>query len=356
MLRNEITEKIRRAIVDDRSRRRLMFIGLNAVLAVISFVMSLVNIFTNEYLLMISTLIFSALCLLNILLLRTKLPHTPIYICFAIEALVLLCFFFISGIPNGFSALWVCLIPSFALLIFGRKSGSMFSLIALGMMVFLFWTPLGSSLLNYGYSGTFMLRLPFLYTAIYLISLFEEYVRSETQVQLEEAEQQYHYLYRHDALTGLYNRYGFNEIIEEAFAHPRQKHIAAMIFDIDDFKRINDRYGHLAGDQVLKDVAAVPGTVLCEHSRFCRWGGEEFFVLMQCQHNPQEMAEKVRQVIDSMVVEYEGNEIRVTTSVGLCVVNDISQASIGAVITQADECLYQSKENGKNRVTSVVLG
>lgn len=180
MLGEGISEKVKRAIVDDQSRQRLMFIGLNAALAAVAFVMSVVNIFTAEYVLMVSTLVFSALCLLNILLLRTKVPHTFIYLCFAAEALVLLSFFFITGIPDGFSVLWVCLIPSFALLIFGQRYGSVFSLIALGMLVFLFWIPAGNGLLQYGYSSTFMLRFPFLYTAIYPISLFEEYVRSET--------------------------------------------------------------------------------------------------------------------------------------------------------------------------------
>lgn len=355
MLGESITKRIKRAVVDDQNRQRLMFVGLNAALAVVAFVMSLVNVFTAEYVLLISSLAFSVLCLLNILLLRTKISHAVIYFCFALEALVLLSFFFITGIPDGFSVLWVCLIPIFALLTFGRTFGSVFSLIALGMMVFLFWTPMGNGLLQYSYSSTFMLRFPFFYTAIYLISLFEEYVRGETQSRLEDAERKYHYLYRHDALTGLYNRHGFNEIIKAAFTRPESMRIAAMIFDIDDFKSINDRYGHIAGDEVLKRVANLPSALLCEHTKCCRWGGEEFFALMQCDHDPEEMAERVRRAVDEADIEYEGTHIHVTVSVGLCIVNDISHSTIDEFVSQADECLYQSKNAGKNCVTSVVI-
>jgi len=355
MLAEGIAKRIKDSIVNDQSRQKVMFVGLNATLALVAFFMSVVNIFTAEYLLMSFTLVFSILCLLNILLLRTKIPRNFIYVCFGTEALALLGFFFISGIPDGFSALWVCLIPSFALLIFGRKHGSLFSLIALAMMIFLFWTPIGRELLQYEYSGTFLLRFPFLYTAIYLISFLEEYVRSETQNQLKEAEQRYHYLYRHDALTGLYNRYGFNEIVDAAFADPPHKRIAVMILDIDDFKFVNDRYGHSAGDEVLKKVASVPSAVLCEHSRFCRWGGEEFCVLMQCNHDPVEMAEKVRKAVGDTVIAYEFARIHITVSIGVCIASDISQVDIATVINRADECLYTSKKNGKNQVTTVTL-
>lgn len=214
----KLMEKVKIAVVSDELRRRLLFLFLNVALSFTSFVMTVINWFTGEYILLISTLVFSILCLLNIILVYvSKVPEKVIYIIFGCEAMMLLAFFFISGIPDGFSALWICLIPSFALLIFGTRNGSLFSVLALLMMVFLFWTPVGRNMLMYSYTDTFMLRFPFLYASIYLISLLIEYVRKETQKQLENAKMEYRYLYRHDALTGLYNRYGIKEYIENAF-------------------------------------------------------------------------------------------------------------------------------------------
>ncbi len=348
-------EKLVTLMVYDNSRKKIAFVGLNAVLALVSLIMSVVNIFTAEYILMISTPAFSLGCGLNIVLYRARVNVSVIYGIFASEAMILLAFFFVSGIPDGFSALWICLIPSFALLIFGRKDGGIFCLVALIMIIFLFWIPAGKALLQYSYSGTFMLRFPFLYSSILVISFLAEYVRSETHKQLVDSEGKYRYLYRHDALTGLFNRYGINEYMDEAFNNPADKHAAIMILDIDNFKRVNDRYGHNAGDMVLKAVAGIPQQLLCEHSRYCRWGGEEFLILMQCNHDPLEMAEKVRKKVEETEISYEGTTIKVTISIGVCITNDVSKFTIPQVINCADNCLYEAKENGKNQVRSNLL-
>ena len=142
--------------------------------------------------------------------------------------------------------------------------------LALAMMIFLFWIPVGRALLLYSYTETFMLRFPFLYSSIYLISLLIEYVRKETQNQLEKSKQEYRYLYRHDALTGLYNRYGIKEFMEDAFQHQNRQHVSVILMDVDDFKKLNDVYGHECGDAILKMVAAVPLEIMCEHCHCCR--------------------------------------------------------------------------------------
>lgn len=136
---------------------------------------------------------------------------------FEVETLALIAFFFISGIPNGFSAQWICLIPSFALLVFGTKKGTIFSATAFAMEIFFFWTPLGRSVLMYEYTKEFMLRFPFVYVAFYIITLFIETSRSETRKQLASLEKKYEYLYRHDELTGILNRYGFYEALNASF-------------------------------------------------------------------------------------------------------------------------------------------
>lgn len=343
---------MKEALVKDKLRCKVLFYFLNFVLSLTSFVMTIVNIFTKEYVLMISTFLFSITCALNILLLyKTKIKPIYIYLLFGVESFILLLFFFISGIPNGFSALWICLIPSFAMLIFGTKNGSIYSLLALGMIVFLFWTPIGKSLLFFKYTDTFMLRFPFLYCSIYLISLVIEYVRKETQEQLDHTKEQYRYLYRHDALTGLYNRYGIREYMDKTFYAKSKEHVAIILMDIDDFKKINDQYGHDCGDEVLKMVAQVPIQTMCEHCHCCRWGGEEFLLIMQCEHDPVYVAENIRKQIEDSHILYQNQDIHVTVSMGVCITDSLKDLSINQIVEQADKAMYESKNHGKNRVT-----
>lgn len=123
----DITKKIKELVVSDASRRRVSFFLLNVVLTLTALVMCIVNIATAEYALFAATFTFSLLCLLNITVLHfTGVDERIVYTLFGAESLALLAFFFVSGIPNGFSALWVCLIPSFALLIFGVRVGERF--------------------------------------------------------------------------------------------------------------------------------------------------------------------------------------------------------------------------------------
>lgn len=349
-------ENFKSAVVADEPRRRVLFSTLNFVLAVTSFVMSIINYFTAEYILLISTFSFSLLCLINILLLHYfKVKEIIVYYIFGIESILLLLFFFVTGIPNGFSALWICLIPSFSLLIFGVKKGSMFSFFAFAMMIFLFWTPLGNKILRYDYTDEFMLRFPFLYLSVFTIALVIEFIRKETQNQLENAKQGYLHLYRHDALTGLYNRYGINEYIREAFEEQGSERASIIFFDIDDFKNINDKYGHEFGDDVLKFVSSIPLRTMCKHCHCCRWGGEEFLIIMQCDHDPVSVAEKIRNEVANTPLMFNDEAVYVTISMGVCIADNLLNVSIHDVVDLADSALYESKKNGKNKVTVKII-
>lgn len=346
-----IKKEINTIVVADEMRCKYMFRWLNILLAVTAFGMSVVNVFTREYMLVFVTLLFCVLCVLNFVFVE-KFPEWQrgLHICFAIEAMLLIGFFFISGIPDGFSILWICLIPSFSLLIFGAKSGSRFCLAALAMMLYLFWVPSGRGLLRYDYSETYMLRFPFLYLSVYLISLFMEFVRSRTQKQLMKLEEKYRHMYRHDALTDLYNRYGFNEVMQKILAGGGTGRMAMMVIDIDDFKIVNDTFGHLAGDRVLQHIARVMSAAFCEDCSYCRWGGEEFMAFMCCGHDPYQIAENVRREVESAVLSCEGREVRVTVSVGVYVTAWEKGFCLEKLQNEADKCMYEAKEKGKNCV------
>ena len=149
-----------------------------------------------------------------------------------------------------------------------------------------------------------------------------------------------------DQLTNVYNRH----IIEKRSEELLNKNVCAILLDIDDFKRINDTYGHPVGDKVLKVLA----TTLLEHLRdndlIIRWGGEEFLIILSNMRNlegSKNLAEKLRNTINHIKVD---KDINFTASFGIShnFIKDISD--LNSLIKKADEALYRAKEKGKNRV------
>lgn len=347
---DKINKRIIEIVVSDKLRQKFLFVVVNILIAIVALVMTLVNVLTSETILYHSTAVFFALCIVNVvLILATEIDLKIIFFIFKIESLSLIAFFIISGVPGGFSAQWICLIPFFAFLIFGIRKAFLYVLTSLVMLFLLFWTPQGRDILMFPYTDVFLLRFPLYYTSIVLMSLVTEKIRSETQRQLEKSRKEYHYLYRHDSLTGLYNRIGIQDFILEESKNADR--LSLIIMDVDDFKNINDTYGHVAGDEVLKSISAIPLEIMCDHSRFCRWGGEEFLLFMQCEHNPMEIAEKIRCKIENQVIEYNGEKISVTVSIGVAISTSDNKVSAHTLLERADKALYKSKSNGKNQVT-----
>jgi len=342
-------------MVDDDQRRDVVFVWFNGIMGSVSGFMTVVNIFTQKWLLMCSTLIFAFACLINILLARRGYQK-PSQKIFLVEVMVLCGFFCISGTPEGFSALWTCFIPSFTLTMLGNRRGSGYSAFAFLMVVLIFWTPWGRSILQYQYTDSFMLRFPMIYLAFYLMALFMEVIRAKTQSRLLEAERRYQYLYAHDALTGIYNRYGFNERLNRIFFDSSVQELGLLILDLDLFKQVNDTYGHDAGDIVLKFAADTLLRLSGEGASVCRWGGEEFTVLLCGGGDPMCLAERIRQEMEAAEIAVGGGAvIHVTVSIGVCAVGDRSGITIAELVKSADKCLYQAKAAGRNQVSGIRL-
>ncbi len=342
----------RMSMEDEDVRKELLFNLLNICLGAVALFMTVVNFFTNETVLMYVTLAFSVICAVNFVLLRfQKISRAVVVFLFLLDIMILLTHFIVSGQPAGFSVLWCLLVPACAAAIFGMHDGIIMSGVVLVDILVLFWTPVGRSWLQYEYTDTFMLRFPFVYLSIFLIALYIEAMRRALYKRLKKSEAEGRYMYRHDALTGLYNRYAFSEELEEMFKVPSGEHIAVILLDIDDFKQINDRYGHNMGDEVLRTVARMIMENTCEHCVSCRWGGEEFLVLMQCRHNPHETAEKIRKAVSKTPVTLHEQTVTLTVSAGAAVAYSLSKAQISDFINLADKAMYVSKSSGKNRTT-----
>jgi len=155
-----------------------------------------------------------------------------------------------------------------------------------------------------------------------------------------------------DHLTKIDNRRSFFEksakIIE--LARRNKLDVGMLMIDIDFFKRINDTYGHKAGDEVLKAVSQAISKVIRESDLLGRIGGEEFALLVvNCnKENLEKVAQKVRKAVEDVIVEYKEAKINITISVGAYLAND--EDDIDEMLKKADELLYKAKENGRNRV------
>lgn len=157
----------------------------------------------------------------------------------------------------------------------------------------------------------------------------------------------------HDELTGLHNRYGMrhfmNRITNDSKSEKLDYNIA--IIDIDDFKEINDSFGHNAGDYILKSVAGILKNRVDQYTKVCRWGGEEFLVLQFHKGDFNRCfldMEEIRNQIEQSVFLYDGKQMRITITVG--VADSKRNINIEEVIKEADEHLYEGKKKGKNCV------
>lgn len=156
-----------------------------------------------------------------------------------------------------------------------------------------------------------------------------------------------------DALTGLLNRRAFLEAVEREIGRARRDSLplALLMFDVDHFKRVNDRYGHPAGDEVLRRLAATCRDLLRDEDLVGRLGGEEFAVLLIHPH-PQSaalVAERLREAVQAQAIDHAGRAIAVTVSLGIAELGE-GIDSVEQLISRADACLYTAKRTGRNRV------
>jgi len=155
-----------------------------------------------------------------------------------------------------------------------------------------------------------------------------------------------------DSLTELPNRRGFDLLAAQALheAARETKPLTALMLDLDHFKRLNDTHGHLAGDEVLKGFAQVLQGCLRQADIICRWGGEEFVVLLKDtdSSNALHIAEKIRLHTEQRVFDYGGVPLRITTSVGLTGLQ--ADDTLPGLIARADQALYRAKQSGRNRI------
>jgi diguanylate cyclase (GGDEF)-like protein len=156
----------------------------------------------------------------------------------------------------------------------------------------------------------------------------------------------------YDGLTGIYNRTQFlaegRELLEDTSRGP----ISLILFDIDHFKQINDTYGHETGDQALMHIVSICQRYVMPEMRFARYGGEEFVIALpgSTLSEAVQVAENIRGALQQSAMYWKDDVIAITSSFG--VVQLSGNETLEAILRRADEALYISKKEGRNRVTA----
>ena len=184
-------------------------------------------------------------------------------------------------------------------------------------------------------------------------ALKDFYVVSLTDItELKEKSNLLEYQASHDNLTGLYNRNKFNSLFAKEIRRSSRysNKLSLILFDIDDFKLVNDTHGHQTGDEILKEIAEISINNVREHDTVVRWGGEEFLILLPETdlEGARFVAEKIRSAICNKALTKL--ELIITASFGVSSLE--KEENEESFIARTDLALYEAKESGKNKVVT----
>lgn len=189
-----------------------------------------------------------------------------------------------------------------------------------------------------------------------LRSIIKAVEKGRLRREIKEAHRKMAEMTTKDELTGLYNRRYFSGVIKQEVSRARRygNNLVLCMLDLDHFKRVNDTYGHPAGDMVLTEMGRKLREWTRETDTVCRLGGEEFAVILPNtdEKDAQIMGDRLRNMVASHLFEFNSSRFRVTISMGIAGFSESGVYSSDELIELADQALYQAKDTGRNRVIS----
>lgn len=347
--------KIQKVLSDsvnsEKERSRVQFLFVFIIFAVVSFVMTVLNYFTGWKELMWCTFVFSIANVVNALLAK-KPSNLEVFshVLFGIEIILLTTFFIILGEPEGFSAIWSALLPVGGLLLYRKKYGTILSAIQFVIIIFLFWTPFGRSVLPSVYTTSFMMRFPLLYFAFYCIGFFFEFIRDYTQKELALAKEKFEKLSYTDLLTGLENESSYIKTINdiETGSDKSMRKFGVLFMDLNCVKDTNDKYGHRYGCHLITETGRILPTIF-NYSKIFHIGGDEFVVIVRGKdyRNIDKLLQKFDEELECKKIEFEGVELILSVARGYAVRG--AGEKYVSVVQRADEAMYQNKRYVKDK-------
>lgn len=263
----------------------------------------------------------------------------------------LFAYLFASGGESNTGPLWFYVFPPLLFYLTGLKFGTLLLLSCLLFATIVFQFP-GLPFVSAEYSADFKVRFFATITFESIFCYVLEYSRLKARGELMELALSHEQAARTDELTGLANRRDMHQRLLCEFSRYRRSghHFSVALIDLDWFKRINDEFGHDAGDLVLQRFASVLQQLVRQTDYAARWGGEEFLILLPDTSLLQalSLAERLRAEVAGTVFSLRGARLPVSVSAG---VGSITQAdSINQLLNQVDMQLYSAKKNGRNQI------
>lgn len=184
----------------------------------------------------------------------------------------------------------------------------------------------------------------------------------QREIELEQAKRELaelSELVRTDPLTGLFNFRHFREVMEVEMERTKRTNqpTALVMVDLDHFKKVNDTWGHEAGNQVLISTAKAMQSCIRQLDVACRYGGEEFAIILPAANSliAKQVAQRICDTIASKPVMVDGVDISTTASLGIAILQANQLCSVEALVERADQALYQAKQSGRNQVCHEAL-
>jgi diguanylate cyclase len=261
--------------------------------------------------------------------------------------------------PNITAYLIACLVAGGIVYLPPRMAGAVYAVSYLAFFKVIGWTQVQPELvlsnrLN-GFAACVLgcLCSCFMWRQLCTITLQQRQLE-KANAELGQKQRDLERLTRQDGLTGLFNRNTFAELSRRELdrAQRQGSSTTILLLDLDHFKRVNDTWGHPAGDAVLRHAAILTSTTVRSTDLVGRLGGEEFIVLLPNTSIDlgRRIAEKIRLRLEASVVTWEGNRIPVTASFGLSSTTAEEKRDFDHLYTEADKALYLAKQRGRNRV------
>ncbi|MEE2762312.1 MAG: GGDEF domain-containing protein [Pseudomonadota bacterium] len=263
----------------------------------------------------------------------------------------LFAYLIVSGGESNTGPLWFYVFPPLLFYLTSLKTGTAVLLFCYLMAVIVFQFP-ALPFVTAEYSTDFKIRFFATLSFESILCFTLEASRLKARNELVALAESHERAAKTDELTGLANRREMHNRLMAEFSRYQRAghHFSIALIDLDLFKGINDRFGHDAGDQVLREFAATVQTIIRQTDVAARWGGEEFLLLLPDTSLLQALtlAERLRAEVATMRFRFRGADLPVTISAGVC---SIAKAtSIDELLKQADVQLYSAKASGRNRI------
>lgn len=257
-----------------------------------------------------------------------------------------------GGIGNT-GPLWYYIFPLFAMFVQRLWAGILSVLLLFLITVILLWHPVAgfdSSIYTLAFKEQFLS----VYLAVFIMAFFYAFLRTGAELDLDYANRDLKNLSETDELTKLANRRRMQEVLYQEVSRTRRNlgTFCVILLDLDNFKTLNDEYGHDCGDLALRHASVIIHDVLRSQDICSRWGGEEFLVLLPGTELPGaiQVAERLREKFEAFHFQFGDEELSFTASFGVCKFNRFDD--LDDCLKTADKHLYTAKASGRNCVVS----